>query len=67
MRRTYLCILLLVAGLLIHDGVLAQKFDGLARTPPMGWNSWNKFQCNVDEQMIRETVDVMVSSGMKEA
>ena len=33
----------------------AQKFEGLARTPPLGWNSWNKFGCNVSEQMIRET------------
>ena len=32
----------------------AQKFEGLAKTPPMGWNSWNKFACNVDEKMIRE-------------
>jgi alpha-galactosidase len=44
-----------------------QKFDGLAMTPPMGWNSWNKFACNVDEKLIRETADAMVSSGMKEA
>jgi alpha-galactosidase len=33
----------------------------------MGWNSWNKFGCNVSEQLIRETADAMVSSGMKEA
>jgi alpha-galactosidase len=33
----------------------------------MGWNSWNKFQCNVDERLIRETADAMVSSGMKDA
>ena len=45
----------------------AQKFDGLAKTPQMGWNSWNKFACNVNEQMIRETADAMVSSGMKDA
>ncbi len=45
----------------------AQKFDGLALTPPMGWNSWNKFQCNVDERMIREIADAMATSGMKEA
>jgi alpha-galactosidase len=45
----------------------AQKFEGLALTPPMGWNSWNKFQCNVDERMIREIADAMVSSGMKDA
>jgi alpha-galactosidase len=46
---------------------LAQKFDELGKTPQMGWNSWNKFACNVSEQMIRETADAMVSSGMKEA
>src|SRR6266700_861045 len=45
----------------------AQKFDGLAKTPPLGWNSWNKFGCNVSEQMIRETADAMVASGMRDA
>ena len=39
----------------------------LALTPPMGWNSWNKFQCNVSEQLIKSTADAMVSSGMKDA
>ncbi|RYE08628.1 MAG: glycoside hydrolase family 27 protein, partial [Sphingobacteriaceae bacterium] len=43
------------------------KFKGLALTPPMGWNSWNKFACNVDENLIRQTADAMVSSGMKAA
>jgi alpha-galactosidase len=47
--------------------IYGQKFDGLALTPPMGWNSWNKFACNVDEKLIRETAEAMVSSGMKEA
>ena len=37
----------------------------LAQTPPMGWNSWNKFGCNVSEQLIREIADAMVASGMK--
>jgi alpha-galactosidase len=41
--------------------------NGLARTPPMGWNSWNKFGCDVSEQLIKETADAMVSSGMKDA
>jgi len=45
----------------------AQKFPGLAQTPPMGWNSWNKFACNVSEKLIRESADAMVSSGMKDA
>jgi alpha-galactosidase len=40
---------------------------GLAPTPPMGWNSWNKFGCHIDENLIRETADAMVSSGMRDA
>jgi alpha-galactosidase len=43
------------------------KFEGLALTPPMGWNSWNKFSCNVDENMIRQMADAMVATGMKDA
>ncbi len=39
----------------------------LAATPPMGWNSWNQFGCNVSEQLIREAADAMVNSGMKDA
>ncbi|MEO5775102.1 MAG: glycoside hydrolase family 27 protein [Sphingomicrobium sp.] len=41
--------------------------NGLAQTPPMGWNSWNKFACNITEQTLRATADAMVSSGMKDA
>ena len=44
-----------------------QKFDKLALTPPMGWNSWNKFACEINEAKIREVADAMVSSGMKDA
>ncbi len=40
---------------------------GLAPTPPMGWNSWNRFHCNISEQLIRETADAMVTSGMRDA
>ena len=49
--------------------LLAQSDDlaKLAPTPPMGWNSWNKFGCDVSEQLIRETADAMVSSGMNSA
>ncbi|XP_074287605.1 alpha-galactosidase-like [Silene latifolia] len=38
--------------------------NGIALTPQMGWNSWNHFGCNVDEQMIRQTADAMVSKGL---
>ncbi|KIA85539.1 glycoside hydrolase family 27 protein [Flavobacterium sp. AED] len=43
------------------------KFDGLAMTPPMGWNSWNTFETNIDEKLIKETADIMVTSGMEAA
>ena len=45
----------------------AQKFENLAPTPPMGWNSWNTFQTNISEKLVMETADRMVSSGMKDA
>ncbi|HEY9342398.1 MAG TPA: glycoside hydrolase family 27 protein [Hanamia sp.] len=39
--------------------------DQLALTPPMGWNSWNAFGKNVSEQVIKETADAIVSSGLQ--
>jgi alpha-galactosidase len=39
----------------------------LARTPPMGWNSWNKFAGRIDDQAVRGVADAMVASGMKKA
>ncbi len=45
----------------------AQKFENLALTPPMGWNSWNHFACDINETIVREMADAMVSSGMKDA
>ncbi len=41
--------------------------NGLALTPPMGWNSWNHFRGRVEDKVIREIADAMVSSGMKDA
>ena len=41
--------------------------NGLALTPPMGWNSWNKFACDNNEQTVRATADAMVASGMRDA
>ena len=41
--------------------------NGLALTPPMGWNSWNKYGCDISEATIRRQADAMVSSGMRTA
>ncbi len=59
----------ILAVLLISISVFsrAEKFPELTGTPQMGWNSWNHFGCNVNEQIIREMADAMVASGMKQA
>ena len=41
--------------------------NGLAKAPPMGWNSWNKFAGRVDDAAVRGMADAMVSSGMSKA
>jgi alpha-galactosidase len=43
------------------------KENGLAKVPPMGWNSWNKFARAVDDPSVRGMADAMVSSGMRDA
>ena len=41
--------------------------NGLVRTPPMGWNSWNKFAGRIDDATVRSIADAMAGNGMKEA
>ncbi|MDP4261213.1 MAG: glycoside hydrolase family 27 protein [Bacteroidota bacterium] len=57
----------IVLLLLVAMQLQAQKFEGLALTPPMGWNSWNTFQTNINEQLAKETADLFITSGMKDA
>ena len=57
----------ILINLLFAVSLFGQKFDGLALTPPMGWNSWNGFHCEVDENLIKQTADAMIESGMKDA
>ena len=47
--------------------VAAQKYEGLARTPQMGWNTWNKFAEKIDQDLIKETADLLVSTGLRDA
>ncbi|XP_031497497.1 alpha-galactosidase 3 [Nymphaea colorata] len=44
-------------------GIL-QLDNGLARTPQMGWNSWNFFACDINEKVIKETADALISTGL---
>lgn len=61
MKKLFIIFLILAAS------TNAQKFEKLALTPPMGWNSWNKFACDINEDIIKRMADAMVSSGMKDA
>lgn len=66
--RTLVRLFVLVALLLGPTMSHAQmERDSLAQTPPMGWNSWNKFQCNVSEDLIKTVADAMATNGMKDA
>lgn len=66
MKKIKLWSLLLCLPIFNHVAV-AQKFEGLALTPPMGWNSWNTFEVDINEDLIKQTADIMVSSGMRDA
>jgi len=59
--------LLLLAAIFALGPVAVSLDQQLANTPPMGWNSWNKFGCNVSEDLIRQIADAIVASGMKDA
>ena len=70
--KTIKQILIAIAGaLFLSASFVAQEPSSpsanLALTPPMGWNSWNKFGCNVSEDMMRSMADAVVKSGMKDA
>ncbi len=62
MKKVWLILLLFLSC-----KIFAQKFEGLALTPPMGWNSWNTFQTNINEQLVKDVADIIISSGMKDA
>ena len=64
MRRIFFIVSLLAVAC---TAAFAQNNPALAPTPPMGWNSWNIFQTNINEPLLKQMVDSYVSSGMKDA
>jgi alpha-galactosidase len=66
----------LVVALLAAIGVLARRpspplprgalASGVGRTPPMGWNTWNTFGCDISETLIRQMADALVSTGLRD-
>ncbi|MFI2204921.1 NPCBM/NEW2 domain-containing protein [Streptomyces sp. NPDC020192] len=72
----------LTAGLLCTAGLAAPAVaapaqapatpalaDGLALTPPMGFNNWNSTHCRADfnEAMVKGIADLFVAKGLKNA
>ena len=57
----------ITTALLVCGVAHAQKYNELARTPPMGWNSWNHFHNTVNEQDIKDMADAMVATGLRDA
>ncbi|HEC43291.1 MAG TPA: glycoside hydrolase family 27 protein [Bacteroides sp.] len=65
MRKLVLILSLLVFAL---SSINAQTgFDDLAQTPPMGWNSWNTFRLDINEDLVKEIADIFIDKGLKEA
>src|SRR6201747_319279 len=58
---------LLIALLLLLPTATFAQSKSIAATPPMGWNSWNYFAGRVTDKDIRDTADLLVSTGMRDA
>ena len=72
MKKTLLIAALLLAAFTVgaqkrRPDAPLPKWEGLADTPQMGWSSWNKFQTEINEKLIRETADKMVELGLVDA
>ncbi|MER7283736.1 ricin-type beta-trefoil lectin domain protein [Dactylosporangium sp. NPDC000244] len=59
-------ILVAAATAVLHPPNAQALENGAARTPPMGWNSWNTFGCNINENLIRQMADAIVGSGLRD-
>ncbi|MGN6375077.1 MAG: glycoside hydrolase family 27 protein [Sphingomonas sp.] len=69
MRAFLVAMLMMVLGVpaFADEPPTPLEANGLALTPPMGWNSWNKFGCDVDEKTVRAAADAMATNGMRDA
>lgn len=57
--------ILVMVVLLLSGGRAWTQDSKLAPTPPMGWNSWNHFACEVSDAVVRAQADALVTNGMK--
>ena len=67
MKKFLLTVLIFSAIIaIVAMQVKAQKFNGLALTPPMGWNSWNCWGLSVDQDKVKLSADALIKSGLAE-
>lgn len=59
--------IIIVALVVFAQIAMGQDFKSLASTPPMGWNSWNSFGKDINEQMVKEVIDAIVNEGLLDA
>jgi alpha-galactosidase len=67
LSRTYSLLVVAAAVLVVLSGTPGTVYglnNGLALTPQMGWNSWNLFGCNINQTLIMNTAQAMISSGL---
>ena len=64
--RAVMCAVALCGGLL-STASAAPAGETMAKTPPMGWSSWNQFGEEINEQLVIDTIDAMVSNGLRDA
>ena len=66
-RRLPFSPVLALVLLVTPGGAASALDDGLARTPPMGWNSWNALRLDINEDLVKEVVDVLAEEGLRDA
>jgi len=59
--------ILMLFAFIISNLFSQDSWEELAKTPPMGWNSWNTFALDINEDVIKGIADVFVESGLKDA
>lgn len=61
----------MVVSLILSLAIVFQVYGRLnpevARTPQMGWNSWNCFAGDISEEKIKEIADVWIDLGLDKA
>jgi alpha-galactosidase len=67
MSTRHIILYVVIAFCVILTQSLSAQQTPLAATPPMGWNSWNRYACDVSDALIRKQADAMVNSGLKAA